>query len=215
MVNTFLPWPGYDTSAKALDNKRLGKQRVEALQILKANLGMTVGWRNHPAAVMWRGHEGDLCRYAISMCEEWKARGFNDTVSAQVDEIAKDLPPESFRRPWWNGNESFHQSHQSNLVRKDPTHYTFPVSDDLPYLWPKQEIGKLQTKEQAHEEKRLLLQHSKEPRKKRGVAIKGRDDGAGPTSPTTDSRISMVKRSTSQKIGRLPRKSKSSNLGSI
>jgi hypothetical protein len=215
MVNTFLPWPGYDKTAKALDNKRLGKQRVEALQILKANLGMTVGWRNHPAAIMWRGHEGDLCRYALAICEEWKARGYTDTVSAQIDEIAKDLPPESFRRPWWNGNESFHQSHQSNLVRKDPTHYTFPVVDDLPYLWPKQEIGKLQTKEQAHEEKRLLLQHSKEPRKKRGLASKSRDDGTRTAGAADSPRVSVVKRSTSQKMGRLPGKSKSSELGRI
>jgi hypothetical protein len=213
MVNTFLPWPGYDTTAKALDNRRLGKQRVEALQILKANLGMTQGWRNHPAAVMWRGHEGDLCRYARAMCEEWKARGFNDTVSAQIDEIEKDLPPESFRRPWWSGNNLFHQSHQSNLVRKDPTHYTFPVIDDLPYLWPKQEIGKLQTKEQAHEEKRLLLQHSKESRKKRILVSESRDDGARPTSEATDQRIRVVKRSTSKKVGRISRKPKSPKLG--
>jgi hypothetical protein len=34
MVNTFLTHPDYEKSAKTLDNKRLGKQRVEAKQIL-------------------------------------------------------------------------------------------------------------------------------------------------------------------------------------
>jgi hypothetical protein len=32
MVNTFLPFPSFEASARCLDNKRLGKQRVEAYQ---------------------------------------------------------------------------------------------------------------------------------------------------------------------------------------
>ena len=39
MVNTFLPYPDFVKSAKALDYKRLGKQRVEAWQILRALRG--------------------------------------------------------------------------------------------------------------------------------------------------------------------------------
>jgi hypothetical protein len=34
-MQTFLPYPDFQTSAKILDNKRLGKQRVEAKQILE------------------------------------------------------------------------------------------------------------------------------------------------------------------------------------
>ncbi len=34
MVNTFLPYSDFKLSAKVLDNKRLGKQRVEAQQII-------------------------------------------------------------------------------------------------------------------------------------------------------------------------------------
>jgi hypothetical protein len=37
------------------------------------------------------------------------------------------------------GNQEFHESHQSNLKRKDPLHYTFAVPDDLPYKWPKED----------------------------------------------------------------------------
>ena len=72
MVNTFLPYADFEESAKALDYRRLGKQRVEALQILRANLGMTKGWVNHPAAKMWKGHEITLCKYGIAMCMEWR-----------------------------------------------------------------------------------------------------------------------------------------------
>ena len=125
--------------------KRLGKQRVEALQILRANLGLTKGWVNHPAAVMWRGHEGSLAVYTLHMCARWVALGYKDNVTDQVRELMKDLPPESFKEPWWLGNEEFHESHQSNLKRKDPIHYQFDVEDDLPYKWPTQTIGVLRT----------------------------------------------------------------------
>jgi len=37
MVNTFLPYADFVEVAQSLDDRRLGKQRVEAFQILKAN----------------------------------------------------------------------------------------------------------------------------------------------------------------------------------
>lgn len=151
MVNTFLPYPDFRRSAQTLDNKRLGKQRVEGLQILKANLGLTKGWRNHPAAVMWRGHEWRLFMYIIAICDEWEARGFKDTIRDQVSELALQhqtymLSTAHPSGPWWLGNRAFHRSHRSNLKRKDPDHYNFPGPDDLPYLWPK-ENGVLKTTE--------------------------------------------------------------------
>ena len=35
-MQTFLPYENFDDSMQSLDNLRLGKQRVEALQIIKA-----------------------------------------------------------------------------------------------------------------------------------------------------------------------------------
>ena len=35
-MQTFLPYPDFAASAAALDDRRLGKQRVEALQVLRA-----------------------------------------------------------------------------------------------------------------------------------------------------------------------------------
>jgi hypothetical protein len=170
MVNTFLPYADEIKTARALDDKRLGKQRVESLQILKANLGMTLGWRNHPAAVMWRGHEGLLCVYNLRICEEWKDRGYQDTVSTQTQDIMNTLGPTAFRRPWWWGNIDFHRSHQSNLNRKDPHHYNFDVPDDLPYLWPKEQ-GILLTKEESNAIKaQLLIQARKKSREERSLA---------------------------------------------
>jgi hypothetical protein len=136
MVNTFLPYADFVQVAQSLDDRRLGKQRVEALQILKANLGLTVGWRNHPASVMWRGNEGMLAAYAITMCNEWVKRGYADNTKGQVIELMKKYKLKAIKKPWWLGTEEFHKSHQSNLKRKLPEHYQFDVPDDLPYQWP-------------------------------------------------------------------------------
>ena len=136
MVNTFLPYADFKQVAQSLDDRRLGKQRVEALQILRANLGLTVGWRNHPAAVMWRGHEGNLAAYAVTICNEWVKRGYVDNTKQQVIELVKQFNLKPTTKPWWLGVDQFHESHQSNLKRKLPEHYDFGVSDDIPYNWP-------------------------------------------------------------------------------
>jgi hypothetical protein len=118
-----------------LDRRRLGKQRVEALQILRALQGKSLGWVNHPAVRMWRGYETALAFYGWAMCDEWLDRGYVDNCRAEF--IAAVNSP--IVNPPWFGDEAFHRSHQSNLVRKLPEHYRpfFPdVPDDLPYVWP-------------------------------------------------------------------------------
>lgn len=136
MVNTFLPWPDYTQTAIELDKKRLGKQRVEGLQILKANLGLTKGWTNHPAAVMWRGHEGSLCIYISNMCHVWTEYGYQDNIMEQMRELQKQVSSTTYDEPWWLGVDEFHLSHRSNLLRKFPEHYEYSVDPDLPYKWP-------------------------------------------------------------------------------
>jgi hypothetical protein len=146
-MQTFLPLPGYAQSAAVLDNKRLGKQRVECKQILRA-LGVRIGsrsktslgWRNHPAVRMWRTFEYSLCCYAIRMCEEWRKRGFKDTLLPQFEKAAERLyRSDRTARPAWIGDPAFHASHRSNLLRKDPAYYArfgWSEPDDLPYVWP-------------------------------------------------------------------------------
>lgn len=138
-MQTFLPLPNFAESARCLDNRRLGKQRVETLQILKALTIPNYGWRHHPAVKMWRGHEAHLTIYGLAMCAEWLRRGFADTCS---DKIAEFMPSnlEAISPPSWLGSEPFHSSHRSNLLRKFPDHYRqFGWTDgpDLPYVWPK------------------------------------------------------------------------------
>lgn len=132
-MQTFLPYPSFTESAACLDNKRLGKQRVEVLQILMA-LHDGKGWVNHPATKMWAANSNALVNYGLVVCREWIRRGYKDTCYNKIRDFY--LEAETFDKPWWWGDERLHLSHQSNLKRKDPKHYTFDVPDDLPYWWP-------------------------------------------------------------------------------
>ena len=148
-MQTFLPYADFEQSARVLDPKRLGKQRVECIQVLR---GLTVegyGWRHHPAVRMWQGHEEALGRYSFTCCEVWVEAGFGDTCAATigaelaaigVTEVRSQAElAEASALPPWLGEEDFHLSHRSALVRKDPAFYgaRFPdTPDDLPYVWP-------------------------------------------------------------------------------
>lgn len=135
-MQTFLPFANYKESARVLDDKRLGKQRVEGLQILNALLGESKGWRNHPAVRMWQGYEAELCKYIFQVCNEWVMRGFEDNVAVQVFNVFEDLPdcPE----PPWMGDERLHSSHRSNLYRKDARFYaSFAADAGKDYWWPR------------------------------------------------------------------------------
>lgn len=139
-MQTFLPFHDFAASARVLDRQRLGKQRVEAWQILNALLGRSDGWVHHPATRAWRGYERALCLYGIAVCEEWIRRGYRDTMRERFAAAVQTLDGPT--TPPWLGDEAFRRSHQSNLIRKFPEHYgpMFPgVPSDLPYVWPTKE----------------------------------------------------------------------------
>ena len=154
-MQTFLPYADFAESVAALDSKRLGKQRVETLQVMQVLLKYRwdnsvgaieafepKGWRTHPVVLMWRGYEAALGQYQEATCLEWSRRGFNDTCLWKTNGLLTraDLPAlDAVVAPPWLGWDDLHRSHQSNLVRKDPEFYgpVFPgVPDDLPYVWP-------------------------------------------------------------------------------
>ena len=148
-MQTFLPFADFDECAAVLDRRRLGKQRVEVLQILRALTRERYGWKSHPAVRMWAGYEEALGAYGLAMCRAWRAGGHADTCDPKIrveldglgitdprgqDELAKagELPP-------WLGEEGLHRSHRAALLRKDLEWYgpRFPdAPDDDDYLWP-------------------------------------------------------------------------------
>lgn len=151
-MQTFVPIPNSMVeSLMVLDWRRLGKQRVETYQLMRTNLGITRGWRSHPAARMWLGHERALSQYGAISCRLWRHMGHRDTLLPHFELWEKELPDTG--RPRWWGDARVHISHQSNLLRKARTmtdeemvimqmprdfyDSKFPhVSDDLPYFWP-------------------------------------------------------------------------------
>lgn len=152
-MQTFLPHASFWRTARELDDKRLGKQRVEALQVLYALKGLSPGWGNHPITRMWRGYEYGLAMYGIVCCRVWRdERGFRDTteeklryaqvyterldrwnettegkLSRMYPAAMHDLRANELKRldllPWWFGWKPLHASHRSNLMRKNPQYY--------------------------------------------------------------------------------------------
>jgi hypothetical protein len=131
-MQTFLPYESFAMSAKALDYRRLGKQRVEAMQILDALKRRKGGWVNHPAVRMWRGYEDALKQYQRAMILEWMIRGYVNNMA-----IPAYVPKRNILLPWWLGEPLLHSSHRANLRRKDPDWYRdFTEDPKTPYYWP-------------------------------------------------------------------------------
>lgn len=139
-MQTFLPYSDFKASAACLDRSRLGKQRVENLQILKALIEPDYGWQNHPAVKMWHGCITGLLEYHYAICDEWTSRGYKDTCKEKATLLVPPMPWIVY--PEWLGEEKFHASHRSNLLRKDPVWYGqfgWTEPNDLEYFWPTKE----------------------------------------------------------------------------
>jgi hypothetical protein len=193
-MQTFLPYADFEKSMRTLDLKRLGKQRVEVIQIVRALTVPGYAWSSHPAVLMWRGYEEALGRYGLTSCKVWTERGFGDSCAATItadlcrtgiteirsyEELAEAdvLPP-------WLFDESVLLSHRSSLLRKDPAHYgpLFPpdTPDDLDYVWPVRSPAVIQRelRREDNAQRRLqrtahrLQQERDRARKKRSAAAK-------------------------------------------
>lgn len=132
-MQAFLPYPNIPKSLECLDDKRLGKQRVEAMQIYNVlTVNKKARWRHHPAVLMWRRNIDGLAYYHNCCIREWKKRGFHNTMGYISGFNSEDLPT-------WFGNERFHASHRSNLLRKDEEFYRkfgWKEPVDIEYVWP-------------------------------------------------------------------------------
>ena len=144
-MQTFLPSSNFTRCAVLLDNKRLNKQILEGYQILNVNSGMsaTGGWRNHPAVLMWRGHEGSLLDYIYEMIKEAKKRGINtDGNEKNITQLVKKVGDKwNHEAPTWMFDNAklmrVITTHRVNLFKKDPLYYArFQDSIWSPYNTP-------------------------------------------------------------------------------
>lgn len=155
-MQTFLPYPNFRKSLECLDNKRLGKQRVETMQLINAIEKHTLlpkqktAWFHHPACQQWVGYLEALKIYHDMSILVWKERGFKNTMkfyfhdepTLHIEELARNYHG-GLKLPPWLGNEAYHASHRSNLLRKDPIHYGqfgWTEPDNLPYVWPSKDL---------------------------------------------------------------------------
>lgn len=130
-MQTFLPHINIQESAMALDSKRLNKQILEAYQILKvlSNASPTGGWRNHPAVLMWKGHEYALRSYAYTMIGEANRRGIKtDKNLANIQELEAAYGPNwGEDLPSWMKDRArmmrITTTHKARLFDKDPLFY--------------------------------------------------------------------------------------------
>lgn len=130
-MQTFLPYSDFKKSAEVLDYKRLGKMRVESMQILNS-LRLANGWKNHPAVLMWKGYENSLKLYHNIMIQEWVKRGYNNNMSF--------FPIYGYIVfPHWLGNNLFHSSHRAALLFKNYNYYSqfnWEEKPEIKYFWP-------------------------------------------------------------------------------
>ena len=103
------------------------------------DLYITLGFVYHPAVAMWLGHEIALEQYLNAHIEEWVVRGHNNTMQLYSKK-------DSYRKPAWCSDPTFHESHKSNLLtkerdRKEKEWYINlkefkGVEHEQEYLWP-------------------------------------------------------------------------------
>ena len=85
---------------------------------------------------MWVGYEEALKMYHNEAITEWVNRGYKNNMKLLTVDF------ENLIIPKWLGNEKFHASHRSNLLRKNFEHYSqynWTETNDLPYFWPTKE----------------------------------------------------------------------------
>jgi hypothetical protein len=141
-MQTFLPYSDFRQSVQALDNKRLGKQRVECFQIINILEGKnnSNAWVNHPAIKMWEGYTYALQYYYNCCIDEWKRRGFKNTMNKYSIRYKYD-------NPWWVGYKDFHRAMRAKLIEKNEEFY-LPIFGEIDkgfnnskYLWPVNETN--------------------------------------------------------------------------
>jgi len=141
-MQTFLPYANFRKSARCLDRVRCFKQVVECRQIL-ATAGVRLKKKDgtwtksthphHPIHKIWQGYIEALKFYHNCFLDQSLKNGYNTKIRhlrvGPVSEI--EFPP-------FIGNEIFHASHRSNLLRKDADYYGqfgWGEPDNLPYVW--------------------------------------------------------------------------------
>jgi len=156
-MQTFYPEITFKDCARVLDNKRLGKQRVECKQILEALSYGPTSTKCYDCDRIYRLYLGSMCPWCFNPHWDWneqvKTPWYNHPATqmwkGNINGLARygqimceewisrgfkdSLLPFSKRYaedtlPFWYGDPEMIMAHRSNLIRKEPNHYQ--------KLWP-------------------------------------------------------------------------------
>jgi hypothetical protein len=158
-MRIYTPYNSVKLNAAVLDEKTLGGQCNSSITILETLRGRSKGWQWHPGVTMWQGYEDLLVDHAVGFIKTWTAPPMNHPdlwtpklaklgYFRQIDLLTKTryvrMPKQSLDMPWWWGNQMFHMSNQSALLRIEPDWYDkfLVVPNDICDWWPLAEEGK-------------------------------------------------------------------------
>lgn len=148
------------TCVKNLDNKRLGKQRLEGLQMLNSIYsGSTRGLFHNHCTKMWKNHPLALQAYINFCIQEWIFRGFKNTM--------KIFPEYSEQMPDWFYWKSLQRSHRANLLRKNLAFYKdkfIKTPQDYEILRPYLYCGYLWPTKLTEEQYRIASEENVDPK---------------------------------------------------
>lgn len=154
MIQTWLPLPSFKESAESLSDEDLFKQVLDGLRVIELLHEIPRNesklpheyWAAEPIdplqpGGMWRGCEMQLCEYTLEICEEASIRGRRQhpMMEAIAEHLEWATGEDSYMgKPSWFGNIDFHLSHQSALIRKNPSFYRrkFAADDQMKLMWP-------------------------------------------------------------------------------
>lgn len=122
-MQTFLPYKDFRKALETLDDKRLGKQRVEAKQVIDSILlrpkkdgSKRKGYLNHSINNLWRDYIPALQLYYNLSLELWAERGFQNIILKPESVDGEVVMP-----PWLT--DEFCDKHKQLLLEKKPDFY--------------------------------------------------------------------------------------------
>ena len=132
-MQLYLPYPDFEKSVQCLTTNHLNRVRTNCQLMAKAFLEPS-RWCYHPSFKAWKPYYKAFQYYHDCVVKEWIGRGFN--TKAVLFGAPK---PERKDMPWFIGNDRYHSSMRSNLIRLNFTYKErceWVEDGKQPYLWP-------------------------------------------------------------------------------
>ncbi|MEM1943520.1 MAG: pyrimidine dimer DNA glycosylase/endonuclease V [Candidatus Caldarchaeum sp.] len=143
-MQVFRPYVDWARSASVLDDLRLGKQRVEAKQVLNAffrKLGLIRdglrGWLSHPIVLLYfndgKPYIDDVVGFFHACVDEWKRRGKQNSIN--LDDIQRYIQMVE-KEPGTPVTHLHEVEYRRILLIKNPKHYVrvFPREEVIEVL---------------------------------------------------------------------------------